>query len=131
VPVKLSGWILILFGVAFIFRATGIFMEANATQTALSVTEIGVLVADVVLSVVMIFGGALLLRQNALGYSSALGLLFAASMLFIGLILILLLQPIFTETPFALIDIIVVFVMGLVCFIPFALFVRGVLSSGQ
>jgi hypothetical protein len=129
VPVKLSGWILILFGVVFIFRAIGAFMEAGASQTALPITEVGVLIADMTLSVLMIVGGALLLRRKPLGYSSALGLLFAASMLFIGLILILLLQPVITETTFVLIDLIVVFIMGMVCFIPFGLFLRGVLSA--
>jgi hypothetical protein len=43
------------------------------------------------------------------------------------LIAFLLLQPILTTAPFALADVVVVFVMGLICFIPFGLFVRGVL----
>ena len=50
----------------------------------LEITEIGVLIADIVLSVLMIGGGVLLLRRKPLGFASALGLLFAASMLFIG-----------------------------------------------
>ena len=130
-PLKISGWIIVLFGVVFIFRAIGTFTEASASLTALPITEIGVLIADIVLSVLMIGGGVLLLRRKPLGFASALGLLFAASMLFIGLIMILLLQPVLTEAPFILVDVIVVFVMGLVCFIPFILFVRGVLSTGN
>jgi hypothetical protein len=50
-------------------------------------------------------------------------------MLFIGLIMFLLLQPVLTDAPFVLVDIIVVFIMGLICFIPFGLFVRGVVST--
>ena len=57
------------------------------------------------------------------------GLLFQASMLFIGLIMILLLQPLLTGAAFILTDIVVTFIMGLVCFIPFVLFVRGVVRS--
>jgi hypothetical protein len=57
------------------------------------------------------------------------GLLFQASMLFIGLIAILLLLPLLTAAPFLPLDTIVVFVMGLVCFVPFALFLRGVASK--
>ena len=61
---------------------------------------------------------------------AGLGLLFQASMLFIGLIIFLLLQPILTQAPLALVDIVVVFVMGLICFIPFGLFLRGA-KGGQ
>lgn len=129
VPVKISGWFLVLFGALFLFRAIGVLTEASTSGTALAVSEIGVLIADIVLSAFMIVGGALLLRRMPLGYTSGLGLLFAASMLFIGLIMILLLQPVLTDALFVLTDVIVVFVMGLICFIPFGLFVRGVLST--
>jgi hypothetical protein len=50
-------------------------------------------------------------------------------MLFIALILFLLLRPFLTAAPFALADVVVVFIMGLICFIPSALFVRGVVSN--
>jgi len=50
-------------------------------------------------------------------------------MLFIALIIFLLLRPLLSAAPFALADVVVVFIMGLICFIPFALFVRGVVSK--
>jgi hypothetical protein len=50
-------------------------------------------------------------------------------MLFIGLIIFLLLQPFLTTAPFVLVDVVVIFIMGMICFIPFALFVRGVVSN--
>ena len=129
VPVKFSGWVLVLFGVLFFIRAIGMLIEANTSQTSLAVSEIGVLIADMVLSVLMAGGGVLLLRQMAFGYASALGLLFAASTLFIGLIMVLLLGPVLIETSIVLTDVIVVFIMGLICFIPFGLFVRGVVKA--
>jgi hypothetical protein len=52
-------------------------------------------------------------------------------MLFIGLIMFLLLQPVITAAPFVLVDVMVVLVMGLVCFIPAGLFMRAVLSKGK
>ena len=128
VPVKTSGWVLLLFGAAFFFRAIWILVEAGTNKTMLPVSEIGVLVADLVVSTLWVAGGALLLRQKPLGYVSGLGLLAVASALYIGLIMFLLLQPVLTGAPFALVDVIVVFIMGLVCFIPFALFMRGVAS---
>jgi len=36
-----------------------------------------------------------------------------------------------TTAPFALADVVVVSVMGLICFVPFGLFVRGVVSKGK
>lgn len=63
-------------------------------------------------------------------FVSGLGLLFSASILFIGLIGFLLLQPLMTDAPFARIDVIVVFFMGFICFIPFYLYLRTVRSAG-
>lgn len=130
VPVRISGWVLVILGVAFFFRAVGMIAQASLDGTRLPVSEIGVLIADLILSMLMIIGGAWLLRRMPLGYVSGLGLLFAASTLFIGLIVFLLLQPVLTAAPFLLVDVIVVFIMGLICFVPFVLFLRGVVSKG-
>lgn len=127
---KVAGWVLVVFGILFIFRAIGMIAQAFIDQMPFPLSELGVLIADIVLSTLWVAGGVLLLQRKPLGYVSGLGLLFAASMLFIGLIVFLLLQPILTNVPFALVDVVVVFVMGLVCFIPFGLFLRGVLSKG-
>ena len=50
-------------------------------------------------------------------------------MLFIGLIILLLVQPFLTDEPVAWVDVVVTFILGLVCFIPFGLFVRGVVRN--
>ncbi len=63
------------------------------------------------------------------GVLAGLGLLFQAGMLFIGLIVVLILQPWLVAVPFALVDVIVVFIMGLVCFVPFGLFVQGIVAT--
>ena len=128
---KLAGWVLVLFGVAFIFRSIGMLTEVGAGEASLTAGEFGTLFADLVLSAAWIAGGVLLLRHKPLGYASGLGLLFAGSMLFIGLILILILQPLLTEATFVLTDVIVVFVMGLICFVPFGLYLRGVVLGGD
>jgi hypothetical protein len=64
--------------------------------------------------------------SHSLGLQPTIGRLFQASMLFIGLIFFLLLQPILTTAPFLLTDVVVIFTIGMICFIPFALFMRGV-----
>jgi len=129
VPVKTSGWVLLLFGIAFFLRAIGILVKTGTDQSMLPVSEIGLLIADLAISTLWIAGGAFLLRRKSLGYVSGLGLLFAGSALFIALIVFLLLQPVLTDAPFVLSNVIVVFIMGMVCFIPTGLFMRGVLSK--
>ncbi len=129
VPEKFSGWVLLLFGILFSVRAVGMIAQGSANQSALPASELGVLIADIILSALFITGGVLLLKYKPLGYVSGMGLLFVASMLFVGLIVFILLQPLLTDAPFIFADLVVVFAMGLVCFIPFALFTRGVISS--
>jgi hypothetical protein len=129
VPEKAGGWVLVVFGVAFFSRAVGVIAAAGSDHSILPPSEIGVLVADMVLSILWLAGGILLVRREPLGYISGLGLLFVGCMLFIGLIMFLMLQPLLTNAVFALADVIVVAVMGLFCFIPFLLFVRGVGSK--
>jgi hypothetical protein len=130
-PAKSAGLIMLLFGAAFFLRAIVMVVQAITGQTSLRLAETGVLIADIVISVLWIAGSILLLRRMPLGYVSGLGLLFAASMLFVGLIAFLLLQPVFTDIPLAPIDVIVVLVMGVICSIPFVLFTRSVAITGK
>ena len=62
----------------------------------------------------LIAGGMLLWRRKALGFVAGTGLLFQTSMLFVGLIAILILQPMLTGVDFSLIDVLVVTIMGMV-----------------
>jgi len=129
VPEKVAGGVLVGLGVAFFLRVIGTIVDALTSQTAIPATELSVLISDFLLAPASIIGGVLLWRRQALGYVVGAGLLFQSSMLFIGLIVFLLLQPLLTTAPFVLADVIVVFIMGLICFIPFGLFVRGVTSK--
>jgi len=131
VPARTSGWVLVVFGIAFTFRAVGILAGASTHQAMLPGSEIGVLIADMVLSILWVVGGALLIRRMPLGYASGLGLLFAGSALFIALILFMSFQPVSTDAPFDLAGVVVVFLMGSVCFVPTGLFMRGVLKLNR
>ena len=126
---KISGGILVLFGVAFFFLAVGVITGASANQGTVAMTDVGVAIADITLSALLLIGGILLFQRKPLGYASGMGLLFAASALFIGVILIVLFQPLLTSVTFVLDDVIVLSGMALVCFIPTGLFMRGVLSA--
>lgn len=131
VPRRFAGLVLLSFGVLFFGRAIGLILQADINQATISATELSVLIADIVLSSLWVAGGFFLLRRKPLGYVSGLGLLFAASMLFLGLLLFILLQPILTGKPFVAGDFVVVFLMGMICFVPFGLFVRAVLLKGN
>jgi hypothetical protein len=126
---RVGGGVLVGFGILFLLRAIGIMLSAISNQTPLANTEIALNIADLILAPAFIIGGLLLWRRAALGYVTGLGLLFQASMLFIGLIVILIVRPYITTAQFAPVDVLVVTLMGMLCFVPFVLFLRGLISK--
>ena len=93
--------------------------------------EFGVLVADGLTTPFWIIGGLYLWRRQPLGYIGGAGLLFQASMLFVGLLVFFILRPFVAGVPFPLVDFVAILVMSLFSFVPFGLFVRGILSDGR
>jgi len=126
VPERFAGGALVGLGILVILLIAGLVAGALAKQTEVPETELAVRIADAMIAPAWIVGGILLWRHKALGYVSGVGLLFQGSMLFVGLIAIILLQPFLTGVPVAWVDVIVLVLMGSVCFVPFGLFVRGV-----
>ncbi|MEN8242397.1 MAG: hypothetical protein ABFS17_10780 [Chloroflexota bacterium] len=126
VPARFAGGIVAVFGFFFILRVLIIIVGSVIGNTPIEKIELATLVADLAISPLMVIGGISLWRRKAFGYTAGLGLLFQASMLFIGLIILMLLQPLLTDAPSTLGDVLVVAVMGLVCFAPFGLYLRGV-----
>jgi hypothetical protein len=127
---RVAGGVLAGLGLLFFLRAVGMLVGALAGQETLAATELAPNISDFVVAPALVVGGVLLWRRKAFGYVAGLGLLFQASMLFIGLIVFLLVQPFLTAAPFALVDVVVVSILGLICFVPLALFARGV-GGGQ
>jgi hypothetical protein len=128
VPGKLAGGVLAALGILFLIRAVGLLSGAFVSGVLMPDTELALNTVDLLISPVWILTGVLLWQRQQLGYVFGLGALFSASMLFIGLLVLLFLQPILTNSagiPWT--DIGVVFLMGLVCFVPFILFLRGAL----
>jgi hypothetical protein len=123
---RLAGGILAGLGLLFFLRVIGAMVNAVISQTPIARSELALHASDFLIAPAWVVCGILLWRRKEFGYVSGLGLLFQASMLFIGLVIVLLLQPLLTTAPFVLSDVIAVFVMGFICFIPLALYVRGV-----
>lgn len=128
---KISGWILVVFGLAFIALAVSTIITGIQEGTIPPLGENAVSVADIVVSLGWVCGGILLLRKKPLGYSTGLGLLVAASFLFLGLILFFFIAPLVSSRVFDWMEVITILVMGLICFIPTGIFWRGVVRSNS
>ena len=126
---KVGSGVLMGLGVLFFVWAIAVMVTAVVKGTPIDASELAVRSADVLLSPSWIIGGLLLWRRRALGYVVGLGLLFQASMLFIGLIALFLLQSLIFGNHFRAGDVLVIFAMGLFCFVPFAFFARGAASQ--
>jgi hypothetical protein len=73
----------------------------------------------------MFIGGILLWQRRPMGYVIGSGLLLQYGMLAVGLIPYLLLQPRLAGTLVESDAIVAVLLMAVVCFVPFAFFIRG------
>jgi len=123
---RISAVILVAMGILFMLQASGAMIDAFINQIQITGIDVAVHVADFSISPILVIGGIQLWRRKAFGYASGLGLLFQTSMLFIGLIAFLIIQPLLTTAPFLLADVLVVSIMGLICLIPLVLFIRGI-----
>ena len=128
VPEKISGGILTGFGLLFILLAFSGLIDPLVNNTLVMRTELALIVADVIVSSALIIGGLLLWGRHALGYVCGLALLFMATMLFLGLILVLILQPLITSAPFSLVDVVVTTIMSLVTVVPLTYYLKGVIK---
>jgi hypothetical protein len=128
VPERFAGGVLMAFGLLFFFRGIGQAYSAFSNSSSLVTPEMSVVYADLLITPLWILGGLMLWRRQALGYAAGAGLLFQASMLFVGLLVFFILQPFLTGAEFPTADFAVIFAMGLIFFIPLGMFARGVLS---
>ena len=128
---KLYGAILIVMGLIFIGRAAGNFVGAATGSANLPAPELGVNIADSVVCLFWIVSGALLFGKNQSGYSAALISYLHGSLLFLALILLMVLQPVFWGIELVLTDLLVIAVMSLTFFVPCALLTRGFLSAAK
>lgn len=126
VPERTAGGALVGLGILFILFVAVALADALINGTPVSAGDRALHVADLLIAPSLATGGFLLWRREALGYVAGIGLLFQATMLFVGLIGLLLLQPLLFPIPFQIGDLIAVAVMSLFCFVPFILFIRGV-----
>jgi hypothetical protein len=100
--------------------------NVEAIQSGLVGLIVYVLIADFTVVIPTCFvGGLLLWRRQALGYVGGAGLLLMYSLLFAGLIPVMVFPAFYDASPMPVVDIVVILVCCAMCFIPFVLFVRG------
>jgi hypothetical protein len=126
---RLAGGVLIAMGALFLLRVIALIVGSLNSGVPIGEIDMAVNTADFFLSPALIIGGVSLWQRRSFGYVVGLGLLFNASMLFIGLVIFLLIQPAITNAPFELVDVVVILVMGSICFVPTFLYVRGVVRD--
>jgi len=131
VPERFSGGVLAGFGILFFFWRGSLAVQSLIGSAVLSKPELATAIADVLLAPAWVIVGISLWRGRSFGYVAGAGLLFQLCVLFIGLFVYFALQPVLAGIPFPVDDFIAVLVMSLVCFVPFGLFVRGVISSSN
>jgi hypothetical protein len=131
VPGRFAGGVLAGLGLLLFLRVIGVILNALTSGDLPAETELAASLADFLITPAWFIGGTLLWRRSALGYVTGLGLLFQGSLLFIALIIFLLLQPFLTSAPFSIADVIVIFAIGMICFIPCGLFARAVLAGSK
>ncbi|MBN1304524.1 MAG: hypothetical protein JXA13_08820 [Anaerolineales bacterium] len=118
-PVRFPAGLLVLFGTAFFLRAGWMLLGQAPGKVVVSTVEMPALISGILIAPVWVIGGVSLWRRRLFGYVSSVGLLFQASMLFIGLIVFQGLLPVLTEAvpdPWAVFQ---AALMGMVCFVPF------------
>ena len=126
VPARTAGGILAVIALLSAVRQIAVIVTALTSQTPVTSLEVAQWIADLAVGMPpLLVGGFLLWRREALGYVAGVGLLLVGSMLFIGLIPVMVFQALASVAPIDVVGIVIVLVAGSICFIPFALFVRG------
>ena len=131
VPAKAAGGVLVgLTGFFLLHAVAGIF-TALMNQVEVGPLDLMLWIADLaVLVPACLGGGILLLQRKTLGYAGAAGLLLAYSMLFFGLMPVMLFPAIQDGSPVDVAGIVMMLASGLICLTLLLLFLRGIVRSG-
>jgi hypothetical protein len=130
VPERLAGGILAGLAILFTMMNVADVITALASPARDHLLQFPVWIADfAVLAPAWLLGGLLLWKRRALGYLSGAGLLLVGSMLFAGVIVALACPAFYTGSALDLNGMVFILVMGLICFVPFGLYARGIVKS--
>lgn len=132
VPERLAGGILAGMSVLFTLMNLSAIVAALTSQTTDYLLDLPVWIVDTaIVAPAWLVGGILLWQRKSLGYVAGAGLLLLGSLMFVGVI-VALVFPVFYSAPSVdVTGILFILIAGLVCFIPLALYARGIVRSGR
>jgi hypothetical protein len=102
---RLLGGILVVFGLGFITRVAILLAPAIADGKGIAMTELGLHIADSLMSTVWVVAGILLWKRKTSGYLLGPPLFLQVTALYIGLILILIIRPLIADVQFSIADV--------------------------
>ena len=118
---KPAGWVLLGLGLLILFRNVGVVLGADA----MTQSEMGVMAADLLSIAAWVSAGVCLLGHKNAGYRMGPAALFQASLLFLSLIVVMVIQPLFGAGAYGAVDFAVIAFMSMVCWIPFTMQMRA------
>jgi len=119
---RFAGSVLIVLALLIFGRNVGVLLGSSP----IAKTELAVLAADFTIIPFWFGGGLSLWKHAGFGYGAGLGLLYQFSMLYLALVVLMVAQPFLTGKAFPVSDILVIAGMGMICLVPFMMFMRGV-----
>jgi hypothetical protein len=125
---KIAGVLLAGQGLLNFIWVIGVLVNALMSGTSLAAGALANHITDVLITPAWVIGGLLLWRRHTLGYVTGLGLLLQGSMFIVAAAIISLSRQFISPAPLTLVKAFVILCGGLLCFIPLALYARGVVS---
>jgi hypothetical protein len=130
VPEGICGGVLVTLSILFTLMNLAEIVAALTSPEPDYELVLPVWIADfAVMAPAWLGGGLLLWQRKPLGYVAGAGLLLLGCMLFVGVIFALVFPAFYDASPVDVPAIVFILVAGLVCFVPFALFARGIVKS--
>ena len=129
-PVRTSGWIIAVIAVAILVFQLWSIIRSLSTQIVVDRITLAQWIDDLVIGTpAMVISGIHMIRRSPFGYLTATSVLLFISMLFIGLIPVMIAEGVLSGTPVKMADLLIIAVSSLICLVPLGLLVRGVLKA--
>ena len=130
VPVKTSGWIIAVIAIAILVFQLWSIVRSLSLQTEVDRVTLAQWIDDLVIGTpALLVSGIHMIRRSSFGYLAATSVLLLLSMLFIGLIPVMIAEGVLSGTPVKMADLLIIAISSLICLIPLGIVVRGVLKA--
>jgi hypothetical protein len=130
VPVRTAGWIILAMGAAILVFQCWSVVSSFSIPDMVDRIVIAQWIEDLVIGVpALLLSGTLMVKRTPFGYLAGTSILLLTGVLFISLIPVLIAEGILSGTPVNIVDLLIVTISSLICFIPLEMFIRGILKA--